>query len=260
MENVKSDVRLQRKDTTEPGDILLKRMPKTVADGGRKEGRFLKKFYAWQLKHTAKGDINYYIHAGLAVGDDKAVEVQGDLGPGQAYPSIYEIDLGNIMFPQTYYEVWRMPRMPILAHLVAKEAKEFVKKAAKANPKTGMGYGLLSALRSTDIGIFRSHLKQDAPADKNKSLWDHAVGSKGKFFCSEFVVWMYFQVAARIGYSPPNQFIGINSSAANPNALGDALIKSDDWWCLGYIDMSLGGTPRAPRPVVYEGTDNIRDF
>jgi hypothetical protein len=101
-----------------------------------------------------------------------------------------------------------------------------------------MGYGLLSAFRSTDISIFRSHLKQDAPAGKNISLWDYAVGTKGKFFCSEFVVWMYFQVAARMGSRVPNVYIEINSSEANPNALGDALIKSSEWWCSGYIDMS----------------------
>lgn len=282
MENQKRNVKLMRKGSTEPGDILLKRMPTTVAEG-QKEGWFLKKFYGWQLKHTAKGRVNHYIHAGLAVGDDKAVEVQGGLGQGQSYPSVYEIDLRSIIFPETYYEVWRLVAgppflgvgrpygpSPFLPSEVAQEAKKFVTKAAKANPKTGMGYGLLSAFRSTDIGIFRSHLSQDVyPADKKISLWDHAVATKGKFFCSEFVVWMYNQVAWRMGFTPANQYLGINSSEANPNALGDALIKGDEWWCQGYIDMSSGAVRhvvldapkrREPRPVVYDGTDNIREY
>src|SRR5215472_8128946 len=104
MENQKRDVQLKRKGSTRPGDILLKRMPTTVAEGAPKESSFLKKFYGWQLKHTAKGPVNYYIHAGLAVGDDKAVEVQGALGQGQSYPSVYEVDLRRIIFPETYYE------------------------------------------------------------------------------------------------------------------------------------------------------------
>jgi hypothetical protein len=270
MENQKRDVQLKRKGSTRPGDILLKRMPTTVAEGSPKESSFLKKFYGWQLKHTAKGPVNYYIHAGLAVGDDMSVEVQGALGKGQSYPSVYEVDLRKIIFPETYYEVWRFftPWLPID---VAEEAKNFVDQAGKANPKTGMGYGLLSAFRSTDISIFRSHLKQDTyPADKKTSLWDHAVATKGKFFCSEFVVWLYNQVAWREGFTPANQFIGISSSEANPNALGDALIKSEGWSCLGYIDMSLGAEPRVikfeapkhrePRQIVYEGTDNIREY
>jgi len=186
---------------------------------------------------SALTDRSPYVHGGLAVGDNKLVEVNGGLGPNQLGKSrllanIYVTDLMKDT-RNTAYDVWRCGHEE-LAEEVAIQAYPF----AAQGYKKSWGYDLIAAVRSTGRGSSAKDNDASGVAayvDTNESILSVANAQKKSFFCTQFVAWMYYQGAMKMGFDPPDQFIPIASKDASPAALVAALEKSNWFQYVGTI-------------------------
>jgi len=200
---------------TKPGDVMIK-----LNRGGAISG----------FISLVSGGTEY-VHGGIAVGDNKLVEVNGGLGRDQlgknrVLANIYVTDLMKDL-KDTAYDVWRCSNQT-LAEEVAIQSYPF---AAQGHKKS-WGYDLIAALRSTGSGS--SAKDKDATSvaayiDANESILSVANMQKKTFFCTQFIAWMYYQAALKLRHDPPDQFIPIASKDAIPRALVNAL-ESSPWF------------------------------
>jgi hypothetical protein len=202
------------REQTKPGDIMIK------LNAGGVIGTVISKL----TNNSA------YVHGGLAVGGCRLIEVNGGLDKdkfrkSRTMANIYVTNLKTDGL-DTSYDVWRCENQE-LAQEVAIQAYPF---AAQGMDKS-WGYNLKAAVQSA--GLFQWLGKKEAgDADgvallqENESVLSVANAEKRQFFCTQFVAWIYYQVAMLKGFDPPDQFIPIASKDASPAALVAALEKS----------------------------------
>jgi len=214
------DIGMMRSQT-KPGDLMIK-----LNRGGVISG----------FISVVSGGTEY-VHGGIAVGNNKLVEVNGGLpadstGKCRILANIYVTDLMTDLKHEAY-DVWRCDNQP-LAEEVAIQAYPF----AAQGRKKSWGYDLISALRSTGKGSSAKDKDASGVAaymDANESILSVANMQKKTFFCTQFMTWMYYQAALRMGFDPPDQYIPIASKDAIPKALVDALERSARFRYVGTI-------------------------
>lgn len=204
------------RNQTKPGDMLIR-----VHDGA---------VLGWGIKVVSGGSD--FVHGGLAVGQDRLVEVNGALGAskhtGQGAMSRL---LANVVLTHLYEELRGITYVcyrPIDAELglqVAIEAYPF----ARVGVDKSFGYNIGAAIKSTPVWrkLFGTDDKhptgQFLYLDENESVLSAALEEKKSFFCTQFMVWMYQKTAEKM--RRPFTF-PLQPKDALPAALVEALDRS----------------------------------
>lgn len=220
------DLKLTFKRTdTKPGDILIR------LNTGGIIGETISAFTGSQL-----------VHGGLAVGENRVIEVNGDLPPdttgkNRFLANIYRSDLTNEL-KENEYLVFRCEDQDLAAR-VAVEAHTFV----RVGVDKGWGYNLVGAVKAlfqTPTDPERQPLLSKGQAVANygsistssRDEIERILKSKAKYFCTQWIVVMYVQTAKSISKGVT---VGIDPDRALPGALAEALDKSKDFTFKGVI-------------------------
>lgn len=190
-----------RRGATRPGDMVIR-----INDGGIIGG---------VIGGLTKSE---FVHGGLAVGQNRLIEVNGGLNPdstgkGRILANIYMTDLMTDL-KQNSYVVYRC-NDAALAEQVAIEAYPFVREGDNKS----WGYNLSAAVKSL-AGAPAPETGKFLFIDENESVLAVAMQEKKNWFCTQWMVWMYNKTAEKMrkGIS-----IGVDPKAAYPKALVDAL-------------------------------------
>lgn len=176
------------RDTTKPGDMLIR-----VFTGG---------IIGSLIKGVSGG--SQFVHGGLAVGQNRLVEVNGGLADnrhskqGRLLANIYLTDLFEDLRDVTY--VCYRPVDAALGEQVAIEAYPFARRGVDKS----FGYNLGAAVKSTPG--WRSLFGPNTSAqtgqfryiDENESVLAVARREHLNFFCTQFMVWMYVKTAEKL--------------------------------------------------------------
>ncbi len=173
-----------------------------------------------------------YVHGGLCVGQGRLVEVNGNLradnvSGSRFFANIYLTEIARDTATVSY-DVWRCTDTE-LAQEVAIQAYPFVYQGALKS----WGYNLGDALSSvglTTASRVHSHgppgaasgKPEKAPVGKKPDALDIAISEGRRFFCTQFIVWLYNVVSFRILGRGRNA-IPLNDELAYPGMLAEVL-------------------------------------
>jgi len=205
---------------TAPGDMLIK-----INTGG----------IISKIIQGASG--SQFVHGGLAVGESRVIEVNGGLNPdnlgnSRLLANIYMTSLFSPDLRKESYVCYRCNDKD-LGTQVAIEAYPF----ARQGYDKRWGYDIGSAVASTPIwqrlfGTPKQPTGQFLYIDENESVLAAGNRECREWFCTQWMVWMYFKTAEKMrkGFSFPLQ-----PKLAFPGALVDALDKSSSFTYMGVI-------------------------
>jgi hypothetical protein len=206
---------------TGPGDMLIK-----VNTGG----------LISKIISGASG--SKFVHGGLAVGQSRVIEVNGglhpdNLGKSRLLANIYMTSLFSPDLRKESYVCYRCTDKE-LATQVAIGAYPF----ARQGYDKRWGYDVGAAIASIPIwqrlfGAPPTPTGQYLYIDENESILAVANRECREWFCTQWMLWMYFKTAEKLrkGFSFP-----IAPRVAFPGALVDALDRSPNFSYLGVID------------------------
>ncbi len=232
-----------------PGDIALKmNQQANLGPGWNKWGN---KSLVSNLISDLSPFNPEYVHGGLSVGEGRLVEVNGGLtadnvSGSRFFANIYLTDIARDV-ASTSYDVWRCKDTE-LAGEVARQAYPFVYQGVKK----GWGYNLRDALSSVGAkkasnvlghGALGATSGKPAPAPlpANPDALDIAISEGRRFFCTQFVVWLYNIVSSRILRRGRGAIL-MDDSEAYPGYLAEVLHKrSSNFIYLGCIRGSQKG-------------------
>jgi hypothetical protein len=189
-----------------------------------------------------------YVHGGLAVGQGRLVEVNGGLTADNIsgtrfFANIYLTDIARDLASSSY-DVWRCKDSE-LAEQVAIQAYPFVYQGVQK----GWGYNLRDALSSVGLKTASQVLGHgalgstsgkpaQAPQRENPDALDIAISEGRRFFCTQFVVWLYNVVSSRILRRGRGAIL-MDDNEAYPGYLAEVLHKrSSNFIYLGCIRSS----------------------
>jgi hypothetical protein len=186
-----------------------------------------------------------YVHGGLSVGQGRLIEVNGGIGPddingNRLTANIYLTDIKRDLAKDSY-DVWRC-NDTALAEEVARQAYPFV----PIGVHKSWSYNIRDAARSVGQNVLAKVLghgplnstsghKKEGPLPKEASAVDIAIWEKRRFYCTQFVVWLYNVVSSRI-LNRGRGAILMNDQEAYPGYLAEVLHKrSSNFSYLGAI-------------------------
>jgi hypothetical protein len=205
---------------TAPGDMLIK-----INTGGIIS------------KIISRASDSQFVHGGLAVGQNQVIEVNGGLSPdklgnGRLLANIYITSLFSPDLRRGSYVCYRCMDTD-LATQVAIEAYPF----ARQGYDKRWGYDVGAAIASTPIwqrlfGVAPQPTGQFLYIGENESVLAAANHECREWFCTQWIVWMYFKTAEKMrkGFSFP-----LEPKVAYPGALVDALDRSTNFTYMGVI-------------------------
>jgi hypothetical protein len=226
-----------------PGDIALKMNQQAKLGAG---------WSRWGSKSIISNAISAfttinpeYVHGGLAVGQGRLVEVNGGLTADningtRLFANIYLTDIARDVASASF-DVWRCKDTE-LANEVARQAYPFVYQGTLK----GWGYNLRDAASSVGwktAGQVLGHgslgatsgKPAPAPARENPDALDIAISERRRFFCTQFVVWLYNVVSSRILHRGRGAIL-MDHKEAYPGYLAEVLHKrSSNFVYLGCI-------------------------
>jgi len=176
-----------------------------------------------------------YVHGGLCVGQGRLIEVNGGIPPDNIHgrrvmANIYLTDLKRDLRKDSY-DVWRCKDVE-LAEEVARQAYPFV----PVGVHKSWSYNLLDVATAVGLGPLakallpgtsfdaKSGVPTGAPLPEKASAIDIAVAEKLRFYCTQFVVWLYNTVSLRI-LKRGQPAILMNDKEALPGYLAEVLHK-----------------------------------
>lgn len=205
---------------TQPGDMVIR-----LNTGGLIGGVI-----------SALTNKSQFVHGGLGAGQNRLIEVNGGLNPdstgkNRILANIYMSDLFSPDLRTNSYVVYRCIDTD-LATQVAIQAYPFVRRGYD----NSWGYNLVAALKSTPVwrNLFSATTDADnvQTIDANESILDVAELEGKNWFCTQWMVWMYEQVAAKTGRIFN---LAIRPKDAYPGALVAALDTSPMFTYQGVI-------------------------
>ena len=227
----------------QPGDIVLKLNQKANLGAGWNKwgnrsviGNLISGFSAFNPE---------YVHGGLSVGQGRLIEVNGGIGPddingNRLTANIYLTDVKRDLGKDSY-DVWRC-NDSALAEEVARQAYPFV----PIGVNKSWSYNIRDAARSVGLNLAAkivghgpldstSGHQKEGPLPKDASAVDIAIWEKRRFYCTQFVVWLYNVVSSRI-LDRGRGAILMSDQEAYPGYLAEVLHKrSSNFSYLGAI-------------------------
>lgn len=190
----------------QPGDVVIKLNQKANLGAGWNRwgsrsviGNLISGFSAFNPE---------YVHGGLAVGEGKLIEVNGGIPPdningGRLMANIYLTDVKRDLSASSY-DVWRCNDQE-LSKEVAQQAFPFI----PAGVNKSWSYNIRDATTSVGLNVAAkifghgplgatSGKKKEEPLPEKPSALDIATSEQRRFYCTQFVVWLYNVVSARI--------------------------------------------------------------
>ncbi|HET8698226.1 MAG TPA: hypothetical protein VFO94_12105 [Gammaproteobacteria bacterium] len=175
-----------------------------------------------------------YVHGGLSVGQGRLIEVNGGIGPdningSRLLANIYLTDVKRDLGKDSY-DVWRC-NDPELAEEVARQAYPFI----PAGVNKSWSYNIRDAAESVGLKVIgkvlgrgplaaTSGAKKQGPLPENASALDIAIWEKRRFYCTQFVVWLYNVTSSRI-LNRGRGAILMSDQEAYPGYLAEVLHK-----------------------------------
>lgn len=215
-----------------PGDIVLKLNQRATLGAGWNKwgsrsviGNLISAFSAFNPE---------YVHGGLAVGQGRLIEVNGGIGPddingNRLFANIYLTDVKRDLGKDSY-DVWRCNDAE-LAEEVARQAYPFVpvgvNKSWSYNIRdAAIGVGANWAAKLFGHGLLdsTSGKKKEGPLPEKASAVEIAAWEKRRFYCTQFVVWLYNVTSARI-LNRGRGAILMSDQEAYPGYLAEVLHK-----------------------------------
>jgi hypothetical protein len=216
----------------QPGDIVLKLNQQANLGAGWKKwgsrsviGNMISGFSVFNPE---------YVHGGLSVGQGRLIEVNGGIGPddingNRLTANIYLTDVKRDLGKDSY-DVWRCNDTE-LAEEVARQAYPFV----PIGVHKSWSYNISDAARSVGANVIAKVLghgplastsgrRKEGPLPEKASAVDIAIWEKRRFYCTQFVVWLYNVVSARI-LKRGRGAILMNDQEAYPGYLAEVLHK-----------------------------------
>jgi hypothetical protein len=175
-----------------------------------------------------------YVHGGLSVGQGRLIEVNGGIGPddingNRLTANIYLTDIKRDLAKDSY-DVWRC-KDTVLAEEVARQAFPFI----PIGVHKSWSYNIRDALTSVGMNaaakVFgrgplaaSSGKPAEGPLPQNASAVEIASSEKRRFYCTQFVVWLYNTVSRDI-LKRGRGAILMNDREAYPGYLAEVLHK-----------------------------------
>jgi hypothetical protein len=192
--------------TLQPGDIVIKLNQKAKLGTGWNQwgsrsiiGNLISGFSVFNPE---------YVHGGLSVGQGRLIEVNGgipadNINGSRLMANIYLNDITRDGKKDSY-DVWRC-NDPELAEEVARQAYPFV----AAGVTKSWSYNIRDAAESVGQKVLAKVLghgplastsgaRPAGPLPQKASALDIAIWEKKRFYCTQFVVWLYNVVSERI--------------------------------------------------------------
>jgi hypothetical protein len=190
----------------QPGDIVLKLNQRANMGAGWNKwgsrsviGNLISGFSAFNPE---------YVHGGLSVGQGRLIEVNGGI-PADAIngnrlmANIYLTDIKRDLGKDSY-DVWRCNDVE-LAEAVAQQAFPFIPEGVNKS----WSYNIRDAAKSVGLNVAAkifghgplgatSGKREEGPLPEKASAVDIAIFEKRRFYCTQFVVWLYNTVSERI--------------------------------------------------------------
>src|SRR6266478_7589409 len=216
----------------QPGDVVLKLNQKANLGAG---------WNRWGSRSVIGNLISgfsvinpEYVHGGLSVGQGRLIEVNGGIGPddingNRLTANIYLTDIKRDLAKDSY-DVWRC-KDTALSEEVARQAYPFI----PIGVHKSWSYNIRDALTSVGLGAAAKVLgrgplgassgnRQEGPLPEKASAVEIAIWEKRRFYCTQFVVWLYNTVSARI-LNRGHGAILMNDQEAYPGYLAEVLHK-----------------------------------
>jgi len=189
-----------------PGDVVLKLNQRSILGAG---------WSTWGSRSVISNLISAfsvfnpeYVHGGLSVGQGRLIEVNGGIGPddingNRLLANIYLTDVKRDLGKDSY-DVWRCKDVE-LAQEVARQAYPFipvgVNKSWSYNIRdaaTGVGANWAAKIFGHGPLDSTSGKKKEGPLPEKPSAVEIAAWEKRRFYCTQFVVWLYNVTSSRI--------------------------------------------------------------